>query len=1010
MMDPEAPQQPLGRPGCSWISDMPLALFALKTGVFVGLVTYVALGRFSAVDDLISGQLALSGVTAKSRDYGAAIAFVLASIVAFVLAYEGLRRAECRLPAPVISGFRSALLLANIPAALAIGQVLFQVSVDLELIAELIAVSLGAEFALLICLALTLHSARRSPDQSSVASGRAFSWVLVVLLFAYVAGGAVPSGWATALSAQGLFVLAPRDVTVIALVGRMVAAVFAALACALVFALPDEALRERRLQLLFLISQAVLLLALVKLVGSLALVDGRTEYLVGATSLAVLVLLGLGLISALHLWMMARALRGGRPAAKLWFIATPVAVALLAVLLKTSPDLPSAFDLLDEYHTGEYVLPYWAFKTWGMMPYIDLDPARGWINLFTGFIAEEGLGGTYVSYAYTASQRVFFISLLLFVATRPLIGTWGALLVIALAPIGDFSEIDLLLSGLLALLWWAYFALTSVRWLVLWVALGTLGVLIAPGQGGLLVLATMPLGLLRVVAALRLEPGRLAIAVIGLLAAAGLAVLIPLGDAVLGAVRYAIEQSAINSQAHAIPWAKGFYRWKLDNGVLLELSRNSWLLVTVGIAMSAWLVFRSDRRSREKNRFLIIALPIVVLGLLFVLRAWGRIDPGAWSRPGAASMWFVALLLPLFVFAVSRRQMAAIAILAIAVASATLPVSQRSLRDGSAVQSIAAAAMIDGAEHGVPALGRFPYEAERVANYAALKRFADAELPPGASLLDLTSRNSLAYLLERPPALPAAVYNLASPTQQTRTVRTLAADPPALALADSHSIRHDGGVLGLRANALFRFVVENYTPIEDSGAVWMRYDPNAGRMLDEAQFQLLDRAFMQRELGGIPSAWGLAWNALADKTVGEVLLDPGTALLNDVVRKDDGAFVGTGDDPFILMSAPAGVDGARWGLLVFDFACGANREVSLEVFWANEAVPNPTQTASFQFRAQPGRVVVPLDIAPRWVLGGDASLVRIDLADPAACPFWSVSAARLTQRVLTEELPAIAGD
>jgi hypothetical protein len=1005
-MGSEQVQQSPTSSGCSWVNCILLALFALKLAALVGVITYVATSSVSAMDDLISGHLALSGMTAKSRDYGAAIAFVLAGIFGFVLAYEGLRRAARLLPAPVISKFHSALLLANIPAALAVGRALFQASVD----PELIAVSLAAEFALVMCLVMSLSVAGRSPDPMPEASGRAFYWVLAVLLFAYVAGGVVPSGWAATVSALGLLGLTSNAIAVIALVSKVTAAIVAAFACAAAFASPDIAVRERRLKLLFLLTQGALLPGLVKLSGSLASVDGQTEYLVSATSGAILALLLLGIGSALHLLVMARALLSGRSATNFWFIASPVAVALLAVLLKTSPDMPSMFNLLDEYHTGEYVLPYWTFKTWRMLPYIDLDPARGWVMLFTGLIAEEWLGGSYVSYAYTASQRFFFVFLFLFVATRPLIGIWGALLLVVLAPIGNLAEIGILFSGLLALLWWAYFALPPALWLVLWVLLGTLGVLAAPGQGGLLVLATMPLGLLRAFAAMRTEHVRLVVAVIGLLAVAGFALQTLFGETVQGAVRYAIEQSSINSQAHAIPWAESFHHWKEGKGVLFEVVRSSWLLVTMGIGISAWVVWRSDRPLEQKRRFLIAAIPIVLLGLLFIPRAWGRIDVMAWSRPGAASVLFVALLLPLFVFAVNRRRVAVIGILFISVAAAIMPGTQLSFSDANTIQSMATAEMIDGAEHGVPALGTFTYQADRVANYAALKHFADSELPRGAPLLDLTSRNSLLYMLERPPALPAAAYNLASPAQQVRTVRALAANPPSLALADSLTVRHDGGVLGLRANTLFRFVIENYSPLEDSGAVWMRYDPSGPQIRDEAQFQLLDRAFMQRGLGNIPSSWGLAWSALADKTTGEVLLDPGIARLNDVAQRDDGAYVITGADPYIVIPVPNSIDGANWGLLVFDFACDTNQDVPLQVFWTNEAGYSFTETASFQFKAQPGRVVVPLDIAPRWVIGGKASQIRIDLVDPSACSSWSVTNIRLTQRVVTKEIQALLRD
>lgn len=983
-----------GCPASDWSREVPLALFALKLGALVGLATYVVLGDVSDLDDFISGRLALSGETAKSRDYAAALAFLVSTAVAFVLADEGLRRTAARLPGLITSGFRNGLVLANIPGAIVLGQLLFNIRVD----SELLAVSLGAEVTLALCLGVAWWQAGRCPDNSPEASSRSFFWVLLVLLFAYVAGATVPSGWVAALSTQGLYHLGSGDIAAIALVARVIIGVVAAIACVINFTLPEGDQRELRLKLLFLLAQSLLLLALVKLAGSLAIVEGRLEYVAAATPTATLILLVLGLLSICHLWVMGRALRRASPAVSPRFIATPVAVALLAALLKTAPDLPADFNLLDDYHTGEYVLPYWALTKWGLIPYDDLDLARGWINLFPGLIAEEGLGGTYASYVYTNTQRVFLISLLLFVATRPLVGTWGALILVILAPIGLLSEIDIVLTAIFALLVWAYFSWTPSGWMLLWIFLGTLGVLIAPGQGGLLVLAMGPLGVARMLAALRIELGQFAITALALMVMVAFALFSPIPDTVLGAVRYAIEQAAVNTEAHGIPWALGFARWEQGKGVLFELARSSWLLVTVGIFFYSWIALRSNRSLEEKRRILVVAVPIVLLGLLFVLRAWGRIDPGGWSRPAVTSSWFVTLLLPVFVFTVSRRQLSSLVVLALAAAAAILPAPRWSFSGANALQSVSASDLIDGANYGVPALGRYPYKSEQVKNYAALKRFADTELAPGAPLLDLTNRNSLQYLLDRPPALPAAVYNLANPVQQSRVVHMLTTKPPLLALADSNSIRHDGGVLGLRANTLFRFVVENYQPVEDSGAIWMRYAPGGAMDRDETYFALLDRAFMQSNLGSIPSAWGLSWNVLADKTRGEVRLENTNEILHDMVRVPDGGFVVTGLDPYVLMTVPPGIDSSRWGLLIFDFACSAGREATLEVFWANQFVPELTPKASLRFVARPGRVIVPLDFAPRWIRGGDVSHVRIDLVDSVICPGWAVSDVFLTSR------------
>jgi hypothetical protein len=982
----------------SWISIVPLTLFALKIGALTGFVAYLAFSEVSSIHDFISGWLAFYGDTAKMRDYGAAIIFIIASIASFILAYEYVRRLSLVLAEPVLLGFCNALWLANIPAALTIGATLFNTRVD----PELIAVSLAAEFVLWMAVSLTFHVTKRKPDLGPKASGRAFSWLLAVLLFAYVVGTSVFSGWLAMLSALTSFDFSPHDLVSIGLAARIVSFGIAAVTCVVFFLFKNGELRESRLQLFFLLAQGILLFGLVKLIGSLAFVNGQIEYLISATPTTMLFLIVLGVVSAIHLLIMAKAVYHGQKKGFHSNLLTPVAVALLAIFIKISPDVPCA-NLLDEYHIGEYVLPYWSFKEWGMLPYVDLDAARGWINLFMGFIAEEGLGGTYASYAYTCALRFFVISLLFYLLTRPLIGAWGSFFLIVLVHFGGMSEIHILITGFFALLFWAYFLFQPANWLILWVLLGTLAVLIAPGQGGLLVVSTMTLGLTITLKGLGEEPGRLALTVICLLAATGLLFQTSFGDAVVGAVRYALEQAEINSQAHGIPWAYTFTRWGESKGVLFEVARNSWLLVSAGIGISSWIIFRSNVSLEEKSRFLILSTPIIIFGVLFVFRAWCRIGP-SWSRPGMASLWFLTLLLPLLIFSVYRRNVPVPGVLFMAILAAIIPPEKWSFVKANTIPSYAANQIIDGSTHGVPSLGRSPFKIERVANYSALKRFADTELAPGEPFLDLTSRNSLSYLLERKPFLPAAVYNLVNSTQQMRVLRALHEAPPLLALADFHNKRHDGGVLGLRAHYLFRFVIENYMPLENSGAVWMRYNPDEMKGQSEENLQLLDRAFMQRSLGLIPSSWGLAWKNLENKTKGQVLLDSKKAFFHDTSITESRALRITGQDPYLIFPVPEGVDSAQWGLLVFDFNCDIDKEVSMQVFWTNEGTAKFTEKASLRFKARSGRVVVPLDIAPRWILGGKSTHIRIDLDDKGLCSKWSISRPFLTQRIFVEKL------
>ena len=119
------------------------------------------------------------------------------------------------------------------------------------------------------------------------------------------------------------------------------------------------------------------------------------------------------------------------------------------------------------------------------------------------------------------------------------------------------SEIQMVITTCLCIICEENLRLSPSRWLLVWILVGSAAVLIAPGQGGLLVLATMPLGIFALFKAFRNERARfLSYAGILIISLATLLILTPLGAMLAGAVRYGIEQSSINNIANGIAWAQ----------------------------------------------------------------------------------------------------------------------------------------------------------------------------------------------------------------------------------------------------------------------------------------------------------------------------------------------------------------------------------------------------------------------------------------------------------------------
>ncbi len=990
---------------------VPALLIATKAALLAALATYYALRGVSSIKTLSSGALTYSGVADKTRDYAAGMALVLAAVATFICAYEFFKWAVRCAPASVIASFHRLLIFANLPAFFALGMILF----NPNFASPLLYYSMIGEFVLLVCFLIYLLGGGTHLRQDGADQEHLFNWILPVLLFSLIAGATTPSSWAALWSIYGSGSLSPANLIRISEIGQHVSVLAASLSCMLVFALQSRISVHKGGSILFAVAQLYLLVGVVRLVGTLVQVDGRLDYAAKLSNVGIAILVACAIASiAQVIGRTNKSLRSPNSSDRLRrpLAVTTLAAALAAILLKGQP---YQLNLMDDYHTGEFVLPYWSWRTFGLLPYVDLAPARGWINLLYGFVVEEGLGSTYGSYAYVRPLISLLTLAFLFAALRWAIGTWPALFLTALAPAANgVSEIDVVNTALLAILCRGAFVLRPTSWLVLWAVLGTAAVLFAPGQGALLVVATGFLGLWQFYKSVKNETGRLLRAVLaGVVTVAALALLTPFLPLVTGAVRYGLEQSQANTEANAIAWAVGRTKSPVSNSTLWEVSRSAWLFVTAGIGMAAYIGIRKDRHRWLQTPHFVLGIPLFVLGALFVFRAGGRIDAGSWTRLGLASTWFITLALPLYVFFSFKRRTPALMVAGLTALAGSIPVLNAYwdvafIRTIPVIREIATMA---GGSNRLDELRAAALDPSRIENVTALKRFADSHLKQTETFLDLTNRNTLYYFLDRRPPIEVSVYNLTNIMQQLRTIRTLQVNPPRLVLAHSDTIRrHDGGSVSLRANLLYRYVLENYRPVESGSAIWLirsdkrEADPAGG--VSDAELKLLVRAFAQQEQGFLPSVWGNAWNNLIDDLDPLLEIDLSGPTLYNIRQEPDGMLISTNRDPqFIVDIAKMNVSGSQAGLLVFDFECvGQKKPAPLQVFWRNERVPYFSEEHSARFQGRNGRLVVPLDSSPSWVLGGDVQYLRFDLADPSACDAWRITNAALTQRASLETM------
>ena len=669
----------------------------------------------------------------------------------------------------------------------------------------------------------------------------------------------------------------------------------------------------------------------------------------------------------------------------------------------------------DDYHFGEILVPWWSMARHHLVPFWDYTPARGLMNYVPGAITSIFLDGKASSFpAFVPFAAVAILCVALPVLRRS-IGIGAATLALLISPcINLVSEIDIMVTVFLCVLARGLTRWNPIGWIATWLLLGTALLLYAPGQGGLAILATTPLALLPLARALATERRRLLAVLAGTLCvflAVGL--LSPFGKMVLGAVRYGLEQSSVNSVAHGINWNASFGKADV-NAWLFEIMRGSWLLAALWSGTVIWQA-RSAAFATRRAATLAYAVPILLLSVLFVVRAAGRIDPGP-SRLGLASIWMLSLLLPLLLFGPARSRSTGRAVLIwLSLVGLVHPYfNDFGTNYANAFDPIAVGPSVDGASAGIPELGVGAVDPAHLARLSAIRRVLDSVLDSGETYLDLSGRHAnYFYVNRRPPIETGSIYNLVTEGQQRRAIAALRKERPPAILVRADNVYHDGGPVSLRANLIYRYVLleSGYKVVKIGEHVWLLRADRIGRTsgldvrsvsdIGDEPTNLTHEVFRAENLSGIPATWGRSAATLEGKMrLVKELPQTARKALNAVKESDNGYYRPIAKDPFIRIDiSDWHLSGRQAGILSFDFLCKSeSREPPLiELYWAS-ATNTESELTVVRFRGENGRLIVPMDAAPAWLLAGELRSIRFDVADSASCSEFKIENVKLFQR------------
>lgn len=676
---------------------------------------------------------------------------------------------------------------------------------------------------------------------------------------------------------------------------------------------------------------------------------------------------------------------------------SPWVLLSILIFLQSGPfNWPSISS--DNYHFGEFYLPFWQLRKFGSLPFVDYQPARGLINYIPGFFSWLFADGSF-GYIATLSLHVKLLYLLIgFFGIRSLTGDLGAFLAIFSVYLFDGNMAGGVLVAISVLSLVCKVGLTRSPLTALWAWLAFMfGItLFVVAEGALTTLGTLPLFFYLLIRSFKQQRKALVLSLLLLLVASVVLIMTTrIDEMLISLLRYLVEQSSINEIAHGIPWAypESIFQ-RVTAGYLWQFIRFSWLFLLLPVLYELISVKRIVFQNVETTINYLWYLAVFIIIILVIPRANGRIDIDYLSRPGLVSIGLVMSALPFILFK-GRLGSARIntAILVVSLIFGALGNQEAQVKAAWSVRKAALYApieVISAESTGLSGIGSAVLISdEQIVRQLSIKKVLDQMLAPTETYFNATN-NSADYGLQgrRCPVTDCAPYNAPSMDQQERMIQQLEKQGIWLVLLSSESINHDGGPISLRNYWLYKYLLQNYIPFADTaGNIWMIKEGEEEKlvgtesMIDyKGTLDLLMAAFWDGQLAGLPKSWGISYQSLILKLKNPVnlLTVPFEVYGLDLIG--DNEFNKVERDACVTMEVPSNPSG---DILYIE----TDRELvgsSMKVFWKNNLVPSFNDLNSFSFDSGTNQYLVPLSSAPSWALGESGRYLRICLPQEMA--------------------------
>ncbi len=643
----------------------------------------------------------------------------------------------------------------------------------------------------------------------------------------------------------------------------------------------------------------------------------------------------------------------------------------------------------DDFHFGEFVVPWSQFTNFGSAPFAPLEAARGGVNFTPGLASNIFYSQSIEAFPYGFYMIYALILLLALPVLHKFLPIWLVFIVLAIFPgANGLSEIDLITA--IFLLWIAHLLMSHKTWaaIVSYIFGGIPLFIYGPAQATLvLVSLAFPLAysVARNASLIRWKSLLLV-----LLSAICFVILTPVKFSFFGALQYLIGQGSVNTEAYGIPWIISFAN-PSSNPFLYESLRFSWVLVPTVIliaSVQAW------REKATRNKFVFLLIPIAVLSLLAITKAAGRIDPGTASRPGAFSFFVFVILVPVLAMSVlSKRGNLGLgtSLVALAIISPLLPDSNvYGTPVANAVSQVNKVAVGEPTEKQfllnrnlVSRLGNMQIEREKFGLYTEVGDVLSAILKKNETFLDLTNHSAYyAYFDRRVPLSNAAMYTLVTENQQVKAIADLRKKPMSLILISGQTIVHDGGGFALRNFLLHKYItgqLGQFNVLKGKETVWLASKAISLDAVRDANLKLLtsqeanleiDKVWKIRDLAFIPGIWGKAIGTLDKKLVEFPNIEQSQSRQNSDSVAGELAVVPKLPTDFIQL----------------DVQCSKPlSSVALTLKWQG-TLQGMAEMSSLTFRGSSGTQLIPMYSQSDWLRLESISNVILSTSIPETCP------------------------